>query len=74
MGKCAITLAALFFGLVALIHLGRIFCPFEIAIGGFKVPEWASYVGFVVAGLFSVYLFQARHCFNSCTKDPTDQK
>ena len=70
MNKCAITLAGLFFAIVALVHLGRIFCPFEVNIGGFVVPEWASYVVFVISGLLSVYLFQARHCAaQNCTKE-----
>lgn len=69
MGKTAVTLAGIFFAFIALVHLGRIFCPFEINIGGFMVPDWASYVGFIIAGLLSVYLFQARRCSEPTVKE-----
>lgn len=59
-GNCVITLAAIIFGVMALIHLGRIFCPFEVQIGTFTVPHWGSYIGFIIFGLLSAYLFKAR--------------
>lgn len=61
MGNSAIYIAALLFAFMAIVHLGRIFCPFEVQIGSFNVPEWASYVGFLVFGLLSAYLFKERH-------------
>ena len=69
MGNGAITLSALIFAIMALVHLGRIFCPFEVQIGSFVAPEWFSYLGFIVFGLLSAYLFKARCCYNKHLKD-----
>lgn len=68
MSNCTINLAGSLFGLAALIHLGRIFCPFQVVIGGFSVPEEFSYVGFVLFGLLSVYLFRSRHSCSTSEK------
>ena len=61
MGNKAIYLAGIIFGLMALWHLARIFCPFNVTIGSYSIPYWFSYVGFILFGLLSVYLFRARH-------------
>jgi hypothetical protein len=60
-GNGAIYLAGILFGLAALVHLARLFCPFPVTIGHFSIPEWWSYGGFIIFGLLSVYLFRARH-------------
>ena len=70
MGKGALTLGGLIFAIIALTHLGRIFCPFEVVIAGTVVPEWASYVGFIFFGMLSLYIFQARGC---CPRSNIDQ-
>ena len=57
----AIDIAAIIFGLMALLHLGRIFCPFPVQIGTLQVPDWVSYVAFVLFGLLSAYLFKSRY-------------
>lgn len=61
MGNGAIYTAALIFAFMAIVHLGRIFCPFEVHIGSFSFPDWASYLGFVFFGLLSAFLFKERH-------------
>lgn len=61
MGNGAICLAGLLFGVMALIHLGRIFCPFDVVIGGISIPHEFSYVLFIFCGLLSIALFRARH-------------
>ncbi len=61
MGNGVIYLAGIIFGIMALVHLGRLFCPFQVAIGTFLIPEWFSYIGFIFFGFLSVYLFRARH-------------
>ncbi len=53
-------IAGLIFGLVALIHLARILCPFDVIVQDTHVPDWASAVGFVVAGLLSAWLFRPK--------------
>ena len=61
MGNGAIYIAALIFAFMAIVHLGRIFCPFEVQIGSFSLPDWMSYFGFPLFGLLSAYLFKERH-------------
>ncbi len=61
MGNGAINIAGTLFGLAALIHLARLFCPFQVMIGNFAIPEWWSYFGFFLFGLLSIYLFRNRH-------------
>lgn len=61
MGNGAIYLAGLIFALMALMHLARVFCPFQVMIGTFEIPHWFSYFGFILFGLLSVYLFRSRH-------------
>jgi protein-S-isoprenylcysteine O-methyltransferase Ste14 len=70
-GNGAIYLAGIIFGLMALLHLARIFCPFQVQIGDFIVPLWASYAGFIIFGLISVFLFRARHFVNKTKLPPT---
>jgi hypothetical protein len=60
MGNGAIYLAGLIFALMAFIHLARIFCPFDVILGHYQVPQEFSYVGFILFGLLSVYLFRGR--------------
>jgi hypothetical protein len=59
-----IYLAALFFAFMSLLHLARLFCFFPVTIGTFGVPAWFSYIGFVLFGLVSAFLFRARHVSN----------
>ena len=54
------TLAAVIFGLVALLHLYRVIRPFEIVIAGNVIPQWISIVGLIVAGLLAVMLWRER--------------
>lgn len=61
MGNGAINLAGVLFALAALIHLARLFCPFDVTIGHFQIPHWWSYVGFFFFGMLSIYLFRNRH-------------
>ncbi len=52
------TVAAIIFGLMALLHLYRLFTHFQIIAGSHPIPLWASYVAIVVAGLLSWGLFR----------------
>ena len=51
-------LAAVLLGVVALAHLYRIVRPFEIVLAGEAVPQWASVVGLIAAGIFSLMLWR----------------
>ena len=42
--------AGVIFGLVALVHLTRIWLGWPAAIGGWSVPMWMSWIGLIVAG------------------------
>ena len=52
------TIAAVIFGLMALVHLYRLFTHFQIVAGSHSIPEWASIVAIVVTGGLSVMLFR----------------
>ena len=43
-------IASAIFGVVALVHVLRIFFGWPAVIGGWAVPMWLSWIGFVVAG------------------------
>jgi hypothetical protein len=52
------TIAAVIFGLMALVHLYRLFTHFQIVAGSHSIPEWVSIVAIVVTGGLSVMLFR----------------
>ena len=52
------TVAAIIFLLMALVHLYRLVAPFDVTIGPCHLPQWASIVGLLVAGLLSVMLLR----------------
>lgn len=58
MGKGAVLVAALFFAFMAIVHLGRIFCPFHVQIGSLVIPDWISYVAFIFFGILTSFLFK----------------
>ena len=43
-------IASAIFGVVALLHVLRIFLGWPAVIGGWTVPMWLSWIGLVVAG------------------------
>lgn len=48
------------FGIVALLHLWRALMGFELNIGSFSLPIWASFLAFLVAGYLSYLNYHAR--------------
>ncbi|MBI2101365.1 hypothetical protein HYT53_02035 [Candidatus Woesearchaeota archaeon] len=50
-------LAAVIFGIIALLHLLRSIFSWEANIGGFDVPVWYSYVAVVVTGYLSWQMY-----------------
>ena len=52
------TLAAILFGLAALVHLYRLFTHFQVVLGSHTIPIWCSYIAIVIAALLSYGLFQ----------------
>ena len=51
-------IAAILFGLAALLHLYRLFTHFQIVAGSHEIPMNLSYVAIVVAVILSYGLFR----------------
>lgn len=52
------TVAALVFGIMALMHLYRLVQPFEVAVAGSDLPQWVSIAALLVTGVLSVMLWR----------------
>ncbi len=50
--------SGIIFGLVALVHLGRLVRGWALVLGSHSVPTWASGVGLVVAGYLAFTAFK----------------
>ena len=61
----ALMIAGIIFGVVSIVHLLRSLFAVDIIIGGYIIPMWVSWVGFVVAFTLSVFMFKARRNRNS---------
>lgn len=59
--KNFMTVAAVIFLAVAVLHLSRLVFGWSAAIAGWDVPQWASVVGVVVAGYLSYTGFRICH-------------
>lgn len=46
------------FAAVAVLHLLRIVCPFEVVIAGYHVPEIVSPIAFFFLGLLAAWLLR----------------
>lgn len=62
MSKVPLYVAGTIFGLVALIHLYRLYSHFNLVIGTTEVPTWANIVGVIVAGSLSYWMFYSARC------------
>ena len=52
------TLAAAFFGLVAVAHLYRLVTGCEVVVNGMAVPQWLSAVGLVIGAGMALMLWR----------------
>ena len=60
-GKPFTLIAAIIFGLMALLHVYRIFTRFQVVVGSHTIPQEASYIALIVtAGLSYMLLREAR--------------
>lgn len=50
--------AAVIFGLFAVVHLLRLFIGFDVIIGTLNIPLWASGIAILVLAALSVWLFR----------------
>jgi MFS superfamily sulfate permease-like transporter len=46
-------IAAVIFGLMAIVHILRLFTHFRVVFGSHEIPMWVSYVAIVVAAFLS---------------------
>jgi hypothetical protein len=53
--KTFFIVAGIIFGLVALVHLARIYMDWPVVIGDWSVPIWVSWIGLVVAGGLAIF-------------------
>jgi hypothetical protein len=51
-------ISGIVFGLVALLHLLRLFYGWQVWISDVVVPVWLSWVGFAFAGALSAWAFR----------------
>lgn len=59
MPKTALLTAGTIFALVALIHLYRLFSHFRIVVGTTEIPIWVNFIGILIAGTLSYWMFTA---------------
>ena len=55
----SLTIAAVVFGIVGVLHLLRAVLAWEANIAGWNVPVWLSYIIFIVAGLLAWLMYKA---------------
>ena len=55
----ALIVAGIIFGIVALVHLARLYFKFEMMVAGKMIPMWASVVGFVISFVLTLWMFMA---------------
>jgi len=67
MSKAPLTVAGTIFGIVALVHLYRIYDHFNLIVGTTEVPVWVNVTGAVIAGALSLWMFKSA-CCDSCHK------
>ena len=51
-------IAAIVFGIAALLHVYRLFTHFQIVGGSHEIPQWASYIAIVVAAVLAIGLYR----------------
>ncbi|HMI41788.1 MAG TPA: hypothetical protein VK485_11220 [Sphingomicrobium sp.] len=51
-------LAAIIFGLMALVHIYRIVTHFQVIVGSHAFPQSVSWIALFVAGALSIMLFR----------------
>lgn len=58
MGRPFTMIAAILFGIIALLHAYRLAVGIPIMIHGQLVAQWVSWIGVIVAGVLSYGLFR----------------
>ena len=55
----SLMVAAIIFGIIALLHLLRSVLSWEATINDFNVPVWMSYIAVVVVGYLAWHMYNA---------------
>ena len=50
--------AAVIFGLMAVLHVYRLFTHFQVVVGTHTIPQYVSWIGIIVTGGLSWMLFR----------------
>jgi hypothetical protein len=53
----ALLVAGIIFGIVALMHMLRLFYQAEVIITGKVIPMWVSIIGFIIPLALSIWMF-----------------
>ena len=56
----ALLTAGIFFFIVAVTHLLRLFFKTEVTIGKFKLPVWTSLLGLIISLGLAIWMFMAK--------------
>lgn len=67
MSKTPLYVAGTIFGLIALVHLYRLYSHFNLVIGTTEVPFAANIIGAIAFGALSLWMFMAA-CPKCCGK------
>lgn len=51
-------IAAIIFGLMALLHVYRLFTHFQVMVGSHSIPQYVSWIAILVTGGLSLMLFR----------------
>jgi len=58
--ETSLTLAAIVFSAVAILHLLRYLLLWELTINSYSVPQWASILGTIIPAILAYHLFKLR--------------
>ena len=58
--ETTLTLAAIVFSAVAILHLLRYLLLWELTINSYSVPQWASILGTIIPAILAYHLFKLR--------------
>lgn len=65
MTKKPLLVSGTIFGLVALVHLYRLYSHFNLVIGTTHIPFWVNIIGAIIFGALSCWMF-----YSAYDKDP----
>ena len=61
--RAYLQISGVLFGIIAVIHLLRLFRHWPVDLAGHPVPLWVSWLGLVLAGGLSIWAFRLMRSF-----------